>query len=47
MFDSMAQTDTYLDADGLERCDECEELTQDCGRDCPICGDTLTECACD
>lgn len=40
--------ETYLDADGVLRCDNCGETADaDCVCHCAVCGDHVTECACD
>jgi hypothetical protein len=40
--------ETYVDADGVERCDNCGETTgAECECRCVECGDHVTECACD
>lgn len=37
---------TYTDAAGVERCDDCNETTEECACVCPECGDGVHECAC-
>lgn len=37
--------DTYTDEDGTERCDECDEPTEDCTCTCDITGEQINECA--
>lgn len=39
--------ETYIDSEGQERCDECEELLHECVCVCSDCGDSIQECACD
>lgn len=40
--------ETYTDADGVERCENCGETAGgDCVCCCSECGDGVTECACD
>ncbi len=39
--------ETYTDARGDERCDNCGSLVDECGCCCVDCGDHVTECACD
>jgi hypothetical protein len=39
--------DTYLDEQGVERCDDCEEEIHECCCTCETCGDSVHECACD
>ena len=38
--------ETYIDADGVERCDNCNEPVDECPCACTVCGDTVMECAC-
>lgn len=38
--------DTYADDNGTERCDNCNETTDDCVCRCVECGDAVEECAC-
>lgn len=37
---------SYTDADGVERCDDCDEALPDCTCYCDDCGDNIWECAC-
>lgn len=37
--------DSYLDDDGNERCDDCEETLEDCACTCIVTGDPVHECA--
>jgi hypothetical protein len=39
--------ETYFDAAGAERHDECDEPVFDCQCICIDCGDPLSECACE
>jgi len=39
--------ETYIDDNGDERCDDCEEETHECCCTCEMCGDSVHECACD
>lgn len=37
--------ETYIDDDGTERCDNCDEPVDECECRCPDCGDRIhTEC---
>lgn len=38
--------ETYVE-DGVEHCDNCNELVEDCNCRCVECGDALDECACE
>lgn len=39
--------ETYVDAEGVERCDNCDETIDECDCRCDDCGDHIhTECAC-
>jgi len=38
---------TYIDDDGVERCDECWSEVYDCDCTCDECGDPTHECSCD
>lgn len=38
--------DTYIDDDGVERCDNCDEPVDECGCACIECGDAPADCAC-
>lgn len=39
--------ETYVDADGVERDDNCNEPVGECVCCCVVCGDHVSECACD
>lgn len=39
--------ETYIDANGDERCDNCDEAMQECACACTVCGDAVAECSCD
>jgi hypothetical protein len=39
--------DSYTDAQGVERCDNCGDTFDGCACYCSECGDHGTECACD
>lgn len=39
--------ETYVDAAGVERCDNCGEEVNECACCCVECGDQVTECSCD
>lgn len=39
--------DTYTDAAGFERHDDCEELVEHCACRCDDCGELDLECDCD
>lgn len=39
--------DSYTDADGVERCGNCNDTMDECVCACSDCGDHVTECACD
>lgn len=41
----MADVETYIDAQGVERCDDCDETLDDCACTCPEAGDSVHECA--
>ena len=38
---------TYIDAEDVERCDDCDLPVEDCTCTCQDCGDGYQECACD
>ncbi len=38
--------ETYIDSEGIERCDNCDEPIGECPCICPGCGDCLLDCAC-
>ncbi|MFI7073519.1 hypothetical protein [Micromonospora sediminicola] len=38
--------DTYMDEQGNEICDQCDEELGYCTCDCDNCGDNIHECAC-
>jgi hypothetical protein len=42
-----APLETYLDGEGEERCDNCDELVDECECQCAECGDRVTECSCE
>lgn len=39
--------ETYIDDDGLERCDNCNEPVQECCCECVECGEAVQECCCE
>jgi hypothetical protein len=39
--------ESYLDDEGEERCDYCDELVDECECQCSECGDRVTECSCE
>jgi hypothetical protein len=39
--------ETYTDDNGDERCENCRDLTGECGCYCSTCGDHVIECGCD
>lgn len=39
--------ESYLDDEGEERCDYCDELIDECECQCSECGDRVTECSCE
>lgn len=41
------ETRPYLDADGVERCDNCDEAAGECACCCVVCEDHVADCACD
>lgn len=39
--------ETYTDAEGDERCDNCDATVNECVCCCVRCGDGVAECSCD
>ncbi len=39
--------ETYVDDEGNERCDNCDEEVNECVCACAVCGDAVAECSCD
>lgn len=39
--------ESYIDADGVERCDNCGEPMGECPCECSDCNEHVTECCCD
>jgi hypothetical protein len=39
--------ETYVDTEGVERCDNCDEATDECACCCVVCGDAVAECSCE
>lgn len=39
--------ETYEEADGVQRCDNCSETVEECVCACVECGDHVSECACE
>lgn len=39
--------ETYVDDNGVERCDNCGATTDDCACACVECGDHVMDCVCD
>lgn len=37
---------TYTDEYGVERCDHCGDMLDDCACRCTACGEHVRECAC-
>lgn len=38
--------ETYVDDQGVERCDNCSQDVNECACCCVVCGDYVSECAC-